>query len=125
MAKENKYSKRVKITMKDILPAGFKPMDMSKYYEDRKKRIEEDEERYKREIKAEELRRVKLKCPCCKSAKKEPVSITHRDGPLVCGGRNHVQTLAQYNICQDCGVMYVDLDRKEIALPLDRNSYLF
>jgi len=124
-----KVSKRVKINFNTInkLPEGFKRIDFkkvdsSKIYEQRKKELEqevkESEERYKRETEAEKIRVEKLKCPCCKSVKKTPVTITHMDGPLVCGGRNSVQKLADYNVCQNCGVMYVDLNKKEIAHPI-------
>jgi len=124
-----KVSKRVKINFKSInnLPEGFKRVDFKKVdsdkiYEQRKKELEqevkESEERYKRETEEEKVRIEKLKCPCCKSVKKTPVTITHRDGPLVCGGRNNVEKLADYNVCQNCGVMYVDLNKKEIAYPI-------
>ena len=126
-----KVSKRVKINFdtinkfssgfKPMLPDGFKKLDSTKIYEQRRKELEkevkESEERYKRETGEEKTRIEKLKCPCCKSVKKTPVTITHRDGPLVCGGRNNVEKLADYNVCQNCGVMYVDLKKKEIAYP--------
>lgn len=102
-----------------------KPIDMKKIYEDREKQFKADEERYERETKAEKLRIEKLKCPCCKSIKKSPVCISHRDGPLVCGGRNHVSILAEYNVCQKCGTMYVDLNKKDVAPPMDRIRLLF
>ena len=128
-----KVSKRVKINfdtinkgkivkINSVIPEGFKKVDSSKIYEQRKKELEqevkESEERYKRETEEEKVRIEKLKCPCCKSIKKTPVTITHRDGPLVCGGRNNVEKLADYNVCQNCGVMYVDLNKKEIAYPI-------
>jgi len=123
-----KASKIVKINFKSInnLPQGFKKIDTTKIYEDQEKKlnklIEESEERYKRETEEEKSRIEKLKCPCCKSVKKSPVTITHRDGPLVCGGHNSVQTLANYNVCQNCGVMYVDLNKKEIAYPISKED---
>jgi len=132
-----KVSKRVKINFKTInnLPEGFKRVDFKKVdsdkiYEQRRKELEqevkESEERYKRETEEEKVRISKLKCPCCKSVKKSPITITHRDGPLVCGGRNSVQKLANYNVCQNCGVMYVDLNKKEIAYPMSmRDSFKF
>ena len=136
-----KVSKRVKINfdtinkgkivkINSVIPEGFKKVDSSKIYEQRKKELEqevkESEERYKRETEEEKVSIEKLKCPCCKSIKKTPFTIAHRDGPLICGGRNSVQKLADYNVCQNCGVMYVDLNKKEIAYPMSmRDSFKF
>lgn len=119
MAKET--SKRIKIPA--LSSIKFEPVDMEKYYKDREKRLKAEEERYKKETKAEEERIKKLKCPCCKSIKKSPVCISHRDGPLIVGGRNYVNILAEYNVCQNCGTMYVDLKKKDIEPPPDRFSH--
>lgn len=48
-------------------------------------------------------------CPLCKSAEKKFVSISIKDGPIVYGGRNSRTELANYFVCQNCGIMYVNL----------------
>ena len=118
-------SKRVKINFKSVNGLeGFKPIDMTKMYEQRRKELDKEisdsQERYKKETSDEEIRISKLKCPCCKSIKKFSITISHHDGQLILGGRNApAQILADYNVCQDCGVMYVDLNKKKIEPPMD------
>jgi hypothetical protein len=123
MAKEKKDSKRVKISMKDILkpglPEGFKPIDMSKVYEEDKKKVEADKIRYKNDLKKEGERFDNLSCPCCKNTNKKRNIISHMNSPVVYGGRNSSTVHADYLICQNCGIMYVDLNKKEINPPYE------
>lgn len=69
-------SKRIKISSE--FPFGFKKIDMKKVQEERDARFKENEklyknkiEKYELDIKVEEERIENLKCPCCKSTKKE------------------------------------------------------
>lgn len=119
--KEQKESKRVKITLEGIgkLPSNFKPVDMNKVYEEDKKRVEADKLRYKKDKQEEETRFNNLPCPCCKSTNKSRNIISTSNGPLIYGGRNSSSVHADYLICKDCGVMYVDLNKKEVNPPYE------
>jgi len=101
--------------MKNIKFKGdWKKLDMTKVFEEEKKRKEKEKKRLEKENKIEEKRITDIKCPCCKSTKKQPVNISVRNGPLVVGGHNSINKLASYIVCQDCGVMYVDLHKKGV-----------
>ena len=120
--KEN--SKRVKITFEKInsghiLKPGVKlePIDMTQVYEDDRKKVEADKIRYQKEVEAEKERFENLPCPSCKSINKNRNVISHMNGQTVYGGRNSSTVYADYLICQSCGTMYVDLNKKEIAYP--------
>ena len=116
---DKKDSKIVKISLSDILKKGMvklEPRDMTKYAEDDKKKVEEDKIRYEKDLETEKNRFENLTCPSCKSRKKAQQTITHRDGPLIIGG-NSVSVLADYCICQNCGTMFVDLNKKKVAPP--------
>lgn len=133
MAKNNKTenSKRIKITFDSInfqkgfkpsMPEGFQKMDpvelQKKFKETQKedeKKVKADKLRYEKDLKIEENRFKNLPCPVCKNKNKDRKRITHMDGPVIYGGRNSVDVLADYLICQNCGVMYVDLHKKEVA----------
>lgn len=113
-----KDSKRVKITMTDILKLGFKklePVDMSKFHEEDKKKVAKDKLRYEKELKAETIRYENLACPVCRDTKKERNVISHMNGQVVYGGRNSSTVHADYLICQGCGLMFVDINKKEIT----------
>ena len=119
MAKEKKESKRVKISFQKLEDIKFKPVDMSKVYEEDKKRVESDKVRYQKDLKQEKERFENLACPCCKSTNKKRNIISIGNGPVVYGGRNSSTTYADYLICQNCGIMYVDLHKKEITPPYE------
>jgi hypothetical protein len=108
-----------KPTVEDIVKPGFefKPVDMASFYEEDKKRVEEDKVRYETEKKEEETRFNNLACPVCKNTDKKINRIAPINEPIVYGGRNSVNILAEYCICQGCGSMYVDLNKKEITYP--------
>lgn len=123
---DKKDSKRVKITIKDIIKPdlweGFKPIDpdvIDKIRADDEKRVEADEIRYEKEKKEEEERFNLIPCPSCKGIDKKRNIISHMNEPLVCGGRNYSTVHADYLICQGCGTMYADLNKKEIAQPYE------
>lgn len=105
--------------IKNILKPGasLKTVDMSKHYEDDKKRVEDDKIRYEKELAKEKKRFDNLPCPACKSKNKKRNIVTYRNGTLIVGGHNSVTKLADHLICQNCGIMYVDLNEKEIAKP--------
>ena len=129
MAKKN--SKREKITFETIngfksingghiLKPGAKlsPRDITKEKEADEKKVKEDLIRYEKDLKEEEIRFKNLPCPSCKNKKKEINIISHIDGPTVYGGHNNrAVVLAEYCICQGCGIMYVDLNKKKVTPP--------
>lgn len=128
MAKRKKVpkeeSERVQITFKkinseDILKPGAKleVRDMTQFHEEEKNKVEVDKLRYEKEVDVENKRFNNLPCPSCKSKKKIQQKITQRNGPVIYGGINGVNILADYLICQSCGTMYVDLNKKEITPP--------
>ena len=115
---DKKDSKRIKITFDDFRK-DFKPIDMSKVYEEDNKKVEADKIRYKKDLKEEEKRFDNLACPCCKSTNKKRNIISQMNGPVVYGGRNSSTVYADYLICQNCGIMYVDLNKQEINPPYE------
>jgi hypothetical protein len=116
-------SKRVKITMKDIMKdIGFTKIDpaemkkrMDDHFKEDKKKVADDKIRYEKDLKAEKERFENICCPSCISTKKERNIISHMNGPVVCGGINSSTVSADYLICQGCGTMYVDINKKEIT----------
>jgi len=123
MSKKNQI-KRINQT-EDILK-GLKKVDMSDWAAKRQEQLEQEKEQYKKDLiqyeadlETEKHRIEMLGCPVCKSTNKEKVTIRQpRTEPLVLGGRNApIKTLAQYHVCQGCGVMYVDLNKKTLTAP--------
>lgn len=114
---DKKDSKIVKISMKDISKdwKKIKPIDMTKHHEEDKKKVEVDKIRYENDLKAEEKRFTNINCPSCKSTNKKRNVISHMNEPVIYGGRNSSTVYADYLICQECGTMYVDIHKKEIA----------
>ena len=115
-----KETGRVKISdiMKPkIKVTDFKPVDMAPFYEEDKKKVEADKIRYEKELKEEDERYNNLACPVCKSKDKKKNVISHNNEPIVYGGRNSVNILAEYCICQSCGSMYVDLNKNKVTYP--------
>ncbi len=115
---DKKESKRIKITIDDIFSKGWKklePIDMTKHYEEDKKKVEKDKIRYQKDLKAEEKRFENISCPSCKNTNKKRNVISHMNGPVIYGERNSSTVYADYLICQGCGTMYVDLNKKEIT----------
>lgn len=109
-------SKRTKINFELINKyKNSTPIDMSKAYEDAKKRMEEDQARYKRELEDEKLRINNLKCPCCKS--KDKRHYCRRDGNSIIGPGSRSWVVEEYLICSKCGIHYSDLNKKEIQSP--------
>jgi len=124
----NKKNKIIRINQSEDILKGLKKIDQEEISKAFKKRLEEDKKqyqkdlaKYEKDIKAEEKRITNLGCPVCKSTNKEKVTLREpRTEPLVLGGRNApIKTLAQYHVCQGCGVMYVDLNKKTLKKPLN------
>ncbi len=97
---------------KDILN-GLKPLVI-----DYVKRTKENQERfdvalsvYNESIEKEKIRFNELKCPVCESNNKKEICISENNGVLGPGHRNHI--IQQYIVCQDCGIMYVDINKPE------------
>ncbi len=107
-------SRRFKSSMEEILKDA-KPIDMSEYY----KRMDEErkiaEERYSSALKEEETRVKNMKCPLCKSKKKERNISSVSNG--VMGPGHHSRKIADHYICMDCGIHYSDLNKQDIQPP--------
>jgi hypothetical protein len=106
-------SKRVKlVSLSPDIISGLKTIG-EKSYEEIRKENEQREIDTKRQIKlnieAEKKRIENLKCPLCYSKSKHFKTIKIKNGPIVYGGNNSKQKLAEYYICLHCGIMYVDL----------------
>ena len=123
MSKKNQIKKTN--SSEEILK-GLKKIDMSDYDQKRQEQLNQEIIQYKKDLvqyeadlEVEKHRIEMLGCPVCKSINKEKVTIRQpRTEPLVLGGRNApIKTLAQYHVCQGCGVMYVDLNKKTLTAP--------
>lgn len=110
-------------TLSKNLYEGFKQMKpedmkkrMDKTIKDDEKKVEKDKVRYKKDLKTEKKRFENLACPVCKSLNKKQNTIyERRSEPVVYGGRNAPsKVLSDYCVCQDCGVMFVDINKKEV-----------
>jgi transposase-like protein len=123
MKEEDKSSETGKLlSIKDIFKnVEFKPIDMKEFYKNREKEIAKDQKRYKREVAAEEKRLKSLACPCCKSKERKSVVISKNNGIIGPGYHSHI--LQEYYVCQNCGVMFVDLNKKAIKYPKDNKDY--
>lgn len=84
MSKETKESKKIQVNIDTVLEklrkgqGKVKPIDMSKLYADREKKIKADKKRYDREVFNEKERLEKMRCPCCENTAKEKQTIAHR-----------------------------------------------
>ncbi len=107
-----------RLTVTDIFKNGeCKPVDMKAHLEKREKEIKEDQQRYEAEVAAEKERLKDLSCPVCKNTDKKHVVISKDNG--IIGPGYHSRVLQDYYVCQGCGIMFVDLNKKEIRFPKD------
>lgn len=113
--KPKSTSKRVKINFESINKGKWKPIDMTKVYEESKKQYEKSLERYKKDKAAEEKRIEKLTCPNCKSKDKKHILKYESNGIMGPGSRSW--TTDDYYICQSCGIHFTDLNKKDIQPP--------
>ena len=108
-------SKRKKITIESINGTNWEPIDMSKVFEDRKKRESEDQIRYKKDCDEEKYRIELLSCPVCNSTDKKHIKVVASNG--IYGPGHYSQNLDDYYCCNGCGVHFSDLNKKEIQKP--------
>lgn len=94
-------SERVKIKRSEGIP-----IDMSNWYENRRKR-EEEENKIKTEERLTEKTRIdQIKCPVCKSTEK--IHHIKRNSNGVYGPGRSSWIEEEYLICKGCGVHYSD-----------------
>ena len=80
------------------------------------KELYEDEVRlYKEKVKKEEDRVVAMTCPCCKSADKKHNMLSTSNGVMGPGYSSRI--IADYYICQSCGIHYSDMNKIELVYP--------
>ena len=126
MSKDKKSnSKRIKINFDSFSAPSEKKTEIhfSQVFKEKKAREEEDLERYKKEIKEEELRIEKLSCPVCLNSKKRRFKTAESNG--VMGPGYHSRITNDYFICETCGIHFSDLNKKEIKHPYNSNNFLF
>ena len=129
-SEKQKKFKRVKPDMSLVNPT---PLDLKFDKKSIDERIKKKKEAYnksiadyKKQVEAENRRITKLKCPCCQKTNKELVTIyEQQDRPTVYGGFNPpAKLLSEYYVCKNCGVMFVDLKKKEIKAPEEDRFYM-
>jgi hypothetical protein len=100
----SKESKRVKI-------GGIEgtPIDMSNWYENRKKQELAEQEKKQKEKELEQERIDKITCPVCKSNDKIHHVKTKNNGIMGPGFSSWVTD--EYLICKSCGVHYTDITK--------------
>jgi C4-type Zn-finger protein len=105
---EKKVSKRQVIKM-DL--TKVESIDWTNFWENRKKQ-EEEEQKIKQEKEKKEQERIeKIKCPACKSTKKQHY-INRENNGIIGPGFNSWIT-EEYLICQNCGIHYSDLNKNK------------
>lgn len=92
----------------------------NKKIDDLKLRIKEDNKRYQKEVRQEEERISKLKCPQCHSREKRHFLLTDSNGILGPGNFSRVQL--EFYICGVCGIHFSDLHKKDIKPPMSDND---
>lgn len=105
---------------KEYIPLNI---DYQKRHSEVKSILEEDEKRYKREVKEEENRVKKLSCPACKSKDKEIKVISESNG--VIGPGYHSSVKLDFYVCKKCGIHFSDLNKKEIKPMMNRNLMFY
>ena len=111
-----KRKSKLQTILKDIdLKKVFNEEEWNKQIQNHKKEVEEDKKRYEKEIKQEQKRVKNMKCPTCKSTKKEHVVNSKNNGIFGPGYRSWITD--EYYLCLGCGVRYEDLNKKEIKPP--------
>ena len=112
------------IKSEDILK-DLKPLviDYEKRAKDNQERYEKALKDYNEAIEKERNRFDELKCPVCKSLNKKETTISENNGVIGSGYHSHI-TL-QYLVCQDCGVMYKDINKPEKIHYPSKNNFLF
>lgn len=119
MAKQkNENIEKSKISRTEDIMKDAKPLDMSKYYTERDNLREIARKEYENAIDEERRRIEELTCPVCACHdKKRFIHSTASNGIY---GPGHVSKITDdYFICNNCGVHYSDLNKKEIKKPLD------
>jgi transposase-like protein len=97
-------SKRLKIKPTDSIP-----IDMFNWYENKKKREQEELEKKRLETKQEEARINNIKCPVCKSSDK--IHHIKRQSNGIYGPGHSSWVTENYLICKSCGVHYSDVSK--------------
>lgn len=97
-------SKRIKI-------GGIQgiPIDMSNFWENRKKQEQEEQERKRKEKEQEEERINKIECPVCKSIDK--IHHIKRNDNGIIGSGHSSWVVEEYLICKGCGIHYCDIEK--------------
>lgn len=99
-----KESKRVKIKRTEGTP-----IDMSNWYENRKKQELAEQERKRLESEKEKNRIDEITCPVCKSTDK--IHHIKRQSNGVYGSGYSSWVTENYLICKSCGIHYSDISK--------------
>lgn len=99
-------SKRKKISLEDI---NYTKIDLTNFWEDKRKREEAEALRIKAEREKEEKRVSDIKCPVCKSKNKLPYVERGNNGIYGSGYSSWI--VREYLICKECGVHYSDIEK--------------
>lgn len=105
MNKQNSHKVGFDI-FKDLKPLEI---DWAKKHEENQKNYDQAVLNYNKAVEEEKERFKKLKCPVCKSESKKEVCHSESNGVIGPGYHSHV--IFEYLICEDCGVMYKDLNK--------------
>lgn len=90
-----------------------KPVDMKKYYEDRKKQLEKAQKKWDSDYQKEQTRIQNMVCPCCKG--KEKQHVFKFTSNKVMGPGYHSSVTDDYYVCLKCGAHYSDLKKKDLG----------
>ena len=85
------------------------PVDLSNWYENKKKRELAEQERKQKEREQEEERINKIECPVCKSTDK--IQRIKRKNNGIMGPGHSSWVTDDYLVCRVCGIHYDDVSK--------------
>ena len=90
-------------------------IDPAKLFESMKEQQNLSQEKYELEMKEESERISNLCCPLCKSNNKQ-LHIDYSSNGIY-GPGSYSKVNSEYYICNECGILFKDLKKKDIKIP--------
>jgi transposase-like protein len=104
-----------KIEKEDIEELKSIWMDPGKIFKELKEQEDLSQELYELEVKEENMRISNLCCPLCKSNNKH-LHIDYSSNGIY-GPGSSSRIINEYYICNECGILFKDLKKKDIQRP--------
>lgn len=110
-----KEKKIMEDKVEELKSIWMDPLNPSIYFESIREQEEKVQKEYEEEMKEEEIRLTNLPCPLCKSLDKH-LHIDYSSNGIY-GPGSSSRIINEYYICNECGILFKDLKKKDIQRP--------